>query len=156
MTPSLFVDLALNPALRLLPTKMDTPAARAMLIAMALQESRLKHRRQIQGPARGYWQFEQGGGVKGVLTHTASKEYAQFVCLSLDYKPESSVVYEAIEHNDVLACVFARLLLWTLTPPLPARNNPAGGWSQYLSAWRPSKPHRDTWDDFYEAAWEAA
>lgn len=45
-------------ALSLLPSKMDTPEARAILIAIALQESNLKHRRQVGGPALGLLQWE--------------------------------------------------------------------------------------------------
>lgn len=153
MTPQLFVDIALAPALQLLPPMMDTPAARAMTIAICLQESRLKHRAQIGGPAHGYAQFEKGGGVVGVLTHRSSAPYAKLACETLDYPATADAVYVAIEHNDVLAMVFTRLLLWTIPHTLPARNNPAGGWTQYMAAWRPGKPHRATWDAFYEQAW---
>lgn len=137
-----------------LPPNMNTPAAKAMMLAIGLQESRFEHRVQINGPARGFWQFERGGGVHGVLTHKASRPYIEAILPTLCYKPEAYECHEAIKHNDYLAAVFARLLLWTLPGALPARNNPAGGWSQYLSAWRPGKPHRDTWDEFYETAWD--
>lgn len=153
MTPALFVEIALSPALRLLPAQMDSPAARAMMITIALQESRLLHRRQIGGPARGYAQFEMGGGVRGVLTHRASAEHAKRVCAALDYQPTPDVVYAAIEHNDILACVFSRLLLWTLPGALPARSEHDKAWSAYIAAWRPGKPHRSTWNTFYDQAW---
>ena len=157
MTPEFFIEHALSPALKLLPPNMDTPAARAMVVAICLQESRLKHRRQVGGPARGYAQFEQGGGVRGVLTHPASKPHIRVVLDMLDYDPNSDAAacYIAIEHNDILAAAFSRLLLWTLPGSLPVRNAPGQGWTQYISAWRPGKPHRDTWDAFYEQAWEA-
>jgi|SRR3990167_2418012 len=158
MTPENLIQNAILPALKLLPGKMDSPAARAMLIAIALQESRIAHRAQIGGPARGYWQFEMYGGVKGVLNHPASQAHIRSALLALDYSPDSKepACYIAIEHNDVLAACFARLLLWTLPQPLPAQNNPAGGWSQYIAAWRPGKPHRDTFDGFYADAWDLA
>lgn len=153
-----FVQNALFPALRILPEKMDTHAARAMVVAICLQESRLEHRRQIGGPARGYAQFELGGGVRGVLTHPASKPYIQDVLSALDYDPQASPAecFVAIEHNDILAAAFARLLLWTLPGALPARGDAEGGWGQYIAAWRPGKPHRDTWDAFYEEGWRLA
>ena len=47
----------LDPAAKLLPG-MDSAKARVMLLAIGLQESRFEHRRQIGGPARGFWQFE--------------------------------------------------------------------------------------------------
>lgn len=154
MKPSLFIDTALLPALRLLPVEMSSPAAMAMVVAICLQESRLKHRRQLAGPARGYAQFEVGG-VRGVLTHSATSSLAAQVCAQLDFQPDPYEVQVAITCNDILMCAFARLLLWTLPKALPEPDDPEGGWQQYLSAWRPGRPHRETWDAFYEQAWQA-
>mgnify|MGYP001558850395 FL=1 len=156
MSPEAFLQNALSPALRLLPASMTSREACAMCIAIALQESRLKHRRQIGGPARGYFQFEQGGGVRGVLTHPASKARIMEVLLALDYdvNADAAACYIAIEHNDILAAAFARLLLYTLPDPLPGRGAPGTGWTQYLKAWRPGRPHRESWDAFFETAWE--
>ncbi|CAB3905984.1 hypothetical protein LMG3328_04544 [Achromobacter ruhlandii] len=39
------VERAIEPALVLLPARMDTPAVRVMLLAIGLQESRFEHRR---------------------------------------------------------------------------------------------------------------
>lgn len=155
MSPEYFLAHALEPALKLLPAGMDTAGARAMVVAVCLQESRLQHRAQIGGPARSYAQFELGGGVRGVLTHPASKPHIRTVLSALDYSPESdaSSCYVAIEHNDILAAAFSRLLLWTLPGALPARDAPADGWTAYTSAWRPGKPRRETWDNFYSQAW---
>ena len=156
MTPHDLLETAIIPALRLLPEKMDSDAAIAMCIVIAIQESRIKHRRQIGGPARGYWQFEQGGGVRGVLTHTASQQHIRTVLAALDYDPASdpAACYAAIEHNDILAAAFARLLLWTLPDALPVCNAPGVGWTQYARTWRPGKPHRETWDGHFATAWE--
>lgn len=156
MTPERLLHNAIVPALKLLPEKMDSIPARAMLVAIALQESRCKYRAQIGGPARGFWQFEMYGGVKGVLNHPASQGHIKSVLGALDYSPDAkeAACYIAIEHNDVLAAAFARLLLWTLPGPLPAQNSPGGGWSAYIAAWRPGKPHRETWDSFYTDAWD--
>lgn len=55
---------------------MDSAAARCQMLAIGLQESRLQHRRQNGGPARGFWQFEKGGGVKGILFHETAQERA--------------------------------------------------------------------------------
>jgi hypothetical protein len=63
------------------------------------------------------------------------------------------VAYSAIEHNDVLAAVFARLLLWTVPGRLPGRAEPVRAWNQYLSAWNPGKPHEETWAPLFELAW---
>ncbi len=136
----------------LLPEKLDTPEAKAMLMAIAMQESRWDERRQIGGPARSFWQFEFGG-IKGVLNHPASKPLIRSVLERLDYDFAPDTSYTAIEHNDVLAFAYARCLLWTLPNPLPKRGDVEEGWTQYTEAWRPGKPHHGTWDAFYEQAW---
>lgn len=141
-------------AAALLPAKMDSAPARAMLLAIGLQESRFLHRRQIGGPARGFWQFERGGGVSGVLRHPASRPLLGLALPELFYESaETGYLHEAIAHHDVLACVFARLLLWTLPGKLPERGEHDGSWEQYLDAWRPGKPHPSSWQDFYDQAW---
>ena len=77
---------AVSEALHNLPAKMDTAQARVMLYAIGLQESRFTHRYQVlntpgaKGPARGFWQFEKGGGCKGVVNHDASKYWMHGVC----------------------------------------------------------------------------
>jgi hypothetical protein len=137
----------------LLPPAMDSPQAKAMMIAIAMQESRWDERRQIGGPARGFWQFELGG-IRGVLSHKATQPIIRSVLdrLDYDYRPETS--YAAIEHNDVLAFAYARCNLWWIPAPLPARGEEGEGWEQYLEAWRPGRPWRGTWGAFYAQAWD--
>ena len=137
----------------LLPLKLDSPEAKAMLIAIAMQESRWDERRQIHGPARGFWQFEFGG-IRGVLNHRASQPLIWSVLDRLDYDHAPDTSYTAIEHNDVLAFAYARCLLWTLPDPLPARGEADEGYKQYLECWRPGRPHAPTWDKFFNDAWK--
>lgn len=147
------VRTAVNPALALLPAKMDTPAARVQMLAIGLQESRFLHRRQLgNGPARGLWQFERGGGVRGVLTHPASREHAYRICGIRGVEPVAAAVHPALEVDDVLAVAFARLLMWTDAWRLPAVGDVQGGWDMYIRTWRPGKPHRQTWDGLYAQA----
>ena|SRR5687768_15716035 len=153
MTPATFINVAWAPAMTLLPQRMDTAEAKALVLAICLQESRLVHRRQIGGPARGFAQFEHGGGVRGVLSHPASRDHIRAVLDALEYDHSPDTSYAAIEHNDVLACCFARLLLWTLPDALPVRGESDEAWDQYISAWRPGRPHRHTWNALYEQAW---
>ena len=141
----------IGPAAALLPS-MDSPKARMMLLAIGLQESRFEHRRQIGGPARGFWQFESGGGVRGVLQHKASIYDAVKVCHQRGVGGSTKEVYERLEHDDILACCFARLLLLTDPKPLPVIGDTDGSWEYYLRNWRPGKPHRYTWDDLYGKA----
>ncbi len=139
-------------AAALLPATMDTQAAWAMLYAIGCQESRLDARRQIGGPARGFWQFEFGG-IKGILTHPVSQPLIRSVLdrLDYDYLPDTS--YTAIEHNDVLAFSYARCLLWTLPGALPTRDEANKGWGQYIEGWRPGAPKPLTWPECFKLAW---
>ena len=67
-------------------------------------------------------------------------------------RPSTAAVNEALASDDVLACAFARLLLFTDPRPLPALGNPQAAWDYYVRNWRPGKPHRDTWDALYAKA----
>lgn len=150
---------SINCALCVLPDRMDTPEARVMLIAIGLQESRFQHRRQLvgnpprpTGPATGFWQFERGGGVVGVLQHRASRDHARTLCAAIGVEPVSQSVWQALQHDDVLAAGFARLLLWTDPFSLPKLGDINGAWDLYIRTWRPGKPHRSTWDALYAQA----
>lgn len=142
-----------TPALQMLPKAMDSEPARVMLLAIGMQESRLTYRRQIGGPARGLWQFEEGGGVKGVLEHHTTHRMAEQVCIARGVTAERKAVYAALEHDDLLAAAFARLLLWTDPKALPTTEN--GAWALYARVWRPGKPHPETWPAFFQAASQA-
>ena len=150
MTLDIIGDI-LTPAAKLLPS-MNSPKANFMLLAIGFQESRFEHRRQIGGPARGFWQFEQGGGVRGVLMHKASSYDAAKICHARGVGSSAKEVYERLEHDDILACCFARLLLWTDPRPLPMVGDVETAWDYYERNWRPGKPHRKTWDDMYQRA----
>lgn len=155
MTTAEYVARLVFPAaFALLPPQMDSPQARAMLLAIGWQESRFAHRRQVGGPARGYWQFERDGGVAAVMEHHASRAAAGQVLGVLGYPPERQAIYDALEHHDVLAACWARLLLWTDPRWLPdAPDRGPDAWLTYLRTWRPGKPHPQTWDTFYRRAW---
>lgn len=143
-------------AYSLLPPHLESPEATAMLLAIALQESGAHYRQQVNGPARGFWQFEQGG-VRAVLGHGSTGPMARASLAKLCYSSSSTVpaVHAALEHNDVLAALMARLLLWPVRADLPGRGMNEEGWQQYLAAWRPGKPRRVTWDADFDYAWQA-
>ncbi|CAB3907584.1 hypothetical protein LMG26842_05692 [Achromobacter dolens] len=157
MTLDTIVAGAITPALALLPARMDTPEARVMLLAIGLQESRFVHRRQIGGPARGFWQFEKGtrasrGGVWGVFLHAASKDHLAALCKARSVACDPDAIYAALEYDDVLAAGVARLLLWTDPKALPAVGDSDAGWALYLRTWRPGKPKPDSWPPLYRQA----
>ena len=147
MKPSDLLGTAIVPALTRL--KMDSPAARRFMLAIALQESRLAHRRQVSadgsesGPASSYWQFEKNGGCRGVITHRDTGPIMRRVCEDFDIDVNALSLWEAMRYQDVVAACAARLLIYTLPAPLP--ETAMDGWAQYISAWRPGKPHPDTW-----------
>ncbi|WXL23905.1 hypothetical protein WG219_11115 [Ectopseudomonas mendocina] len=144
---------AIAPALALLPANMSSPEAEVMLLAITRQEDPEQRRRQWpKGPARGLWQFEQGGGVRGVLNHPATRDIAVRVCGVRGVQPSPEAVMIAIIIDDVLAAAFARLLLWSDPKRLPKANDPQGAWDLYIRTWRPGKPHPEKWPGNYAAA----
>lgn len=135
---------AVNESYKLLPMKMDSPFARINQAAIGQQESGYLVRRQYgNGPARGYWQFEEGGGVKGVMEHKATAELARSVCHARGIPFVRRTVWEALETDDVLAAAFCRLLMWTDSGKLPTSE--ADGWAMYARTWRPGRPHPEKW-----------
>lgn len=148
------LNYVLPAAYSLLPEIMHSPRSTAMLLAIGLQESEFASRRQKGGgPARGLWQFEQAG-IRGVLQHRASKPLIEQALAELHYRPTVGECHTAIEHNDILAAVFARCLLFTLPDPLPDRGEPGAGWEQYRAAWNPGKPKPGKWQANFGAAWD--
>lgn len=150
-----FLEVAITPALKLLPEKMASDKAKVMLMAIGLQESRLIHRRQIGGPARSFLQFESGGGVRGVMEHHASVAPAKALCEALAVPFDRAAIYKGMEFNDVLAFGLGRLLLYTDPKALPEIGNAQAAWDLYQRVWRPGKPHRQTWDCLYSVACKA-
>lgn len=158
MTPLRLLRTAIAPALAELVQHgiPDTPDARRLLLAIALQESGLRHRRQVAaggaetGPAASFWQFEAGGGCAGVLTHRLTAACMRALCGEFKVAATPQGLWEAMRYHDVIAAIAARLLLYTLPDKLPLTAE--DGWRQYLAAWRPGKPHPETW----AAAWDAA
>lgn len=133
----------------------DSSKARVMILAIGLQESLFKYRRQMgMGPAMGFWQFERGGGVKGVLNHRVSRDKALALCAARGVTPDNMSVWLALENDDVLAAGFARLLLLTDPKPLPEIGMVQTAWNMYQNNWRPGKPHPINWAGNYAEALE--
>lgn len=161
MTPADFYKNIILPGLATLHEiggPQPTMEAARFMLAIALTESgpNLNARYQAHpspspGPARGWWQFEQGGGVRGVLTHNASSKLAKAMCEACTVHPHDQAVWRSLEGHDDLATAFARLLI--LTDPRALPKNAEEGWEQYLRLWRPGKPcTRATWDQNWNTA----
>lgn len=114
-----------------------------MLLAIGLQESRFVHHRQLRGgPAKSFFQAEQGGGmVAGLLCYhdDSVRDLAHGLCAVRGVDPSPRPVWSAIEHDDVLAAGLARLLFWSDSAKLPALGDVEGAWQPYLRTWRPGK-----------------
>lgn len=158
MSPIRLLNLAIIPALAELARCgiPDTINARRFILAIALQESRLAHRRQLgaggveSGPAASFWQFEQGGGCKGVLTHYLVAQTMRNLCVDFNIDATPAGLWEAMRYQDIVAAIAARLLVYTLPSQLPTAA--ADGWAQYTAAWRPGKPHPETWASNWDLA----
>jgi len=150
------VQSAVNPALALLPPKMDSREARLMLLAVGMQESGFTSHVQMlangkRGPAHGYLQFEKGG-VAGVMNHPASRLLMVDLCKARNCAFTPEAVWAQIETDDVLAMGLGRLLLWTDKKPLPAVNDVDGSWALYERTWRPGKARPKDWPSNHAAA----
>lgn len=129
-----------------------------MLIAIASQESGLRHRDQLSpggqvgaiGPATSLWQIEFGGGFLGAERHPATAEVLARARKALLLPENDRQRWAATCWCDAYACLLARALLWTLPQALPGPKEHATGWSLYLEAWRPGKPHPEAW----QKAWD--
>lgn len=165
MTPKQVFEEVLPQAYALLPNKpaISSPAASILLLATGLQESKFEHRRQMikkdgrlqpLGPAAGFWQFEDGkmGGIVHVMTMASTKADAERICRARGVPFNSKAIWEAFQHDDVLAACFARLNYWTRPEATPAPGNPQKAWDMYVKTWHPGQPHRETWDGYYSQA----
>lgn len=147
-----FDDYIVPACYEFLPEEMISTGASLMLLAIGQHESGFSKRFQFGGgPARSYWQFELTG-LRGVMRHQATRAIAKDVCRRLGYRFEDYPLFDALPHNDVLACAFARLLLWTLPDPLPAIGDQEESYRQYREAWRPGKPRPEDWPADYAKA----
>lgn len=157
-------DMLLPACMAIFPSSFNSPQARAMILAICLQESDFQHRQQlignhrhwwesIKGPARGYAQFEMIG-VSGVLEHPASRPIALSVLRTLGYPADVTTIHKALTHNDILMVAFARLALWRLPEKLPGYDEPGLAWAQYLAVWAPGKPKPERWKERFDHAWD--
>lgn len=155
MTLDDIITKAYLPALDIIGVK-DSDEARVMMLAVGLQESRFEHRRQMNnGPAMGFWQFERGGGVRGVLRHATSKAKAAKLCQARNTMDMEMQAWQGLQYDDVLAAGFARLLLLTDPRALPEINEREDAYLYYIRNWRPGRPHPESWPKNYAKAIDA-
>ena len=151
MNPQDYHDIIFPVALSLVPEGWDSPEARAQLLAIALQESQFKHRRQIGGPALGFYQFELIG-VRGTFLHHRTGPDTQAIAKVLGYETAERT-HLALEDNDILATVLARYNIYNYPAALPVEGDAEEGWRQYLRRWRPGRPRQKRWESNFREAW---
>ena len=158
MTPERLYRTAILPALNELSILgiPSTPFSARIVLAIALQESNLAHRRQLTaageeaGPAASFWQFEVGGGCRGVLKHAELGPIMTKICDAYNVSADPQALWEAMRYQDIVAAAAARLLVYSLPDKLPSTADE--GWKQYTEAWRPGKPHPDRWQNCWVIA----
>lgn len=135
---------------------LHTELAEKYLLAIGLQESRLLETlqrasggRPMPTLARGFWQFEKGGGVRGVLTHGSTVWFRQLL-LEADWPLTEDALHYALAYNQHLAASAARALLWTDSQAL--RDQEGYAWEYYKRVWAPGKPKPATWGAFWQEA----
>ena len=158
MKPQLFLQHVIRPGLAVLADatalRVQSPEAEVMLLAMATQESALRHRQQVNGPARGFWQFERMGGLNGILGHHRTAAPLRSLCAALALPADLDGLWAALPFCDLLQAGAARLLLWSDMQPLPKIGAKDVAWDTYIRIWRPGKPSRLRWDAAYDGAVE--
>src|SRR5262245_32238949 len=156
MKPEHFYDLIVEPSLHMIErlVKIEyTDEALVMCMTIPGQESAWNARLQGGGPARGYSQFEEGGGVHGVLTHPASSGLIRTICDANDIdKVNDDKIYEQKAWSAFLNMSMTRLLLYTGPRPLPAVGDVQGSYFYYDSIWRPGSKRPDDWPGNYDIA----
>jgi len=150
VSPRNFFLRVVEPGLALLPGYMVSDRARVALMAIPGQESNWAARIQAaDGPAHGYYQCEPVA-VAEVTNNAQTAGVFNSVLSTLDLVGMSP--YTAIQYNDPLACVVARLLLWADPAPLPSVGDAEGCWQYYLRNWKPGKPDETRWGASYATA----
>lgn len=128
-------DIAAGMAL--LPARMDTLAASVLLYCTSRQENPQRLPKQVGGPAVGDYQFERGGGVKGVMTHHTVRDLTRAACNARNVSFDGGSIYIALQSDPILAAALARLLYYTDPKALPDIGEEAEAWAVYLRTWRP-------------------
>lgn len=129
------------------------PQLQVMLLAVALQESRLEHRVQIGSlgqelpqHARGWWQCERSGCSAVLNNAQTAWLHKALVAYGLS-DPTTTKLHELVRDVDVIAVWTARALLWAVPQPLPDMRHDQRevAWEQYLLGWNPGKPRKAAW-----------
>lgn len=148
-TPELLLAEVVRPMLKLLGDKYQGEKAEVMLLAIAGQESGLRTRQQVKGPALSLWQIEP----RTAYSVFSRWEYGAGVLSRMGVTVSS--LTERLTTDDDVGCILARGLLWLNPRPLPEVGSPEHAWEYYAETWRPGKPRPEAWAEHYAAAVKA-
>lgn len=116
-TPAQLLDVVIRPALKLIGKHSES--AEQLLLGTAIQESRLKYRRQLgNGPARGIFQMEPATHNDIWLNYLKYHPVLGDLIASLLTRKDADKVAE-LETNDAYACAMARMVYARAKPALP-------------------------------------
>jgi hypothetical protein len=116
------------------------------LLAIGMQESGMRARTQIGGPALSYWQIEPP--TVGLLTrHPRLSPILWTVAGALGLSDPYALTY-----CDPWAATLARALL--RSDPGPLQDDEQAAWDTYLRVWRPGRPRPSAWPHAWQWARE--
>lgn len=163
--PLVFLNNTIQPCCKYLTSisgrNMDHQEAEVILLASAIQETRLRSRLQRSADnevifhlGRGFWQFEGGktAAIGGLMTHPATEALLRRCCKDFGVPFLRSMIHEAVAWHDDLACCLARLLFYSDPERLPALGQCDPAMDYYHRCWRPGKRHPEHWPKAYDTA----
>ncbi|MCB1835703.1 MAG: hypothetical protein KDH19_19990 [Geminicoccaceae bacterium] len=135
MRPQDALDCLIRPGLRLMGEPFDRDEAAFLLLVIGFYESGFRARYQVDGPARGFWQFEQIGLLQALKPYDVRRVLRQLI---LPEQPER--LWPILPALDLGAVVLARGLLWSHPEPLPSIHASSQDLHRYYrETWRPGK-----------------
>lgn len=118
--PQHFLASVIRPTLMTLG--LYSPAAEQLLLATAIQESHLTHRKQIGGPALSYFQIEPKTHNDIWDNFLKYRPQLSSKILQLMSKPNADKIQE-LKNNDKYAAAMARIHYLRVTAPIPPLND---------------------------------
>lgn len=132
------------PAFSNLPSEMDSPEARLLVLATGAQETQYLTRQQDDGPARGLFQM-QINDIRDLMNNQMSGNHVWTLCGVLGVTYGSNAMFDALLTDDLFAAAMCRLNYWCIPRPLPAIGDVVGCYAYYELAQRPGKPSYSRW-----------
>lgn len=157
-TPLSFLRDVQLPTLRRLGPAYASAEAAVLQLAAFYQESQLKHREQIGGPALGLAQFDPGKGamVGLVLTGPNKVTWARDAVDERGVDPDDfEAARQLAKEDDELAVILSRAGMWCDAKRLPRLGQEKEAWAAYRRIWNPGKPRPEKWADSYKRALDA-